>query len=170
MGFIHAAYGSFVLQYHNVTLTFHHRRWSINCPPFRHILFPINILLVVSLSCVTFPSHFEHNHSCRSFQISTAGWYVYGPIQTSKKFEIIITVCLRQAGEMLPDRTANEEINDSKFGQLMRNKTVHLLSLFLMVYIGVEVTIGGIIFVLYDCRKSDYCKIRMDCNIFDDCS
>jgi fucose permease len=31
----------------------------------------------------------------------------------------------------------------------MRNKTVHLLSLFLMVYIGVEVTIGGIIFVDY---------------------
>jgi hypothetical protein len=29
----------------------------------------------------------------------------------------------------------------------MRNKTVHLLALFLMVYIGVEVTIGGIILV-----------------------
>ena len=27
----------------------------------------------------------------------------------------------------------------------MGNKTVHLLSLFLMIYIGVEVTIGGII-------------------------
>ena len=27
----------------------------------------------------------------------------------------------------------------------MRNKTVHLLALFLVVYIGVEVTIGGII-------------------------
>ena len=41
----------------------------------------------------------------------------------------------------------------------MRNKTVHLLSLFLMIYIGVEVTIGGIIsFNLHDCHKSDYCK------------
>jgi fucose permease len=28
----------------------------------------------------------------------------------------------------------------------MRNKTVHLLAIFLMVYIGVEVTIGGMIF------------------------
>ena len=28
----------------------------------------------------------------------------------------------------------------------MRNKTVHLLALFVMVYIGVEVTIGGINF------------------------
>lgn len=29
----------------------------------------------------------------------------------------------------------------------MKNKTVHLLAIFLMVYIGVEVTIGGMIFV-----------------------
>ena len=59
------------------------------------------------------------------------------------------TVCLRRAGEVLPDKTAIEENNDGKFGQLMRNKSVHLLALFLMVYIGVEVTIGGIIFVNY---------------------
>jgi len=52
-------------------------------------------------------------------------------------------VCLRRAGEILPDNTAIEETNDDKFGQLMRNKAVHLLALFLMVYIGVEVTIGG---------------------------
>ena len=32
-----------------------------------------------------------------------------------------------------------------EFGQLMRNKTVHLLANFLTVYIGVEVTIGGTI-------------------------
>jgi fucose permease len=56
-----------------------------------------------------------------------------------------LTVCLRQAGEMLSDRVASEELHDNKFGQLMRNKTVHLLALFLVVYIGVEVTIGGII-------------------------
>ena len=54
-------------------------------------------------------------------------------------------MCLRQAGEIIPDRTAkDEEINDGKFGQVMRNKTAHLLSLFLMVYIGIEVTIGGL--------------------------
>ena len=28
----------------------------------------------------------------------------------------------------------------------MKNKTVHLLAMFLMVYIGIEVTIGGITF------------------------
>ena len=62
--------------------------------------------------------------------------------------QVFITVCLQRAGEILPDK-AIEEVNDDKFGQLMRNKTVHLLALFLMIYIGVEVTIGGIIFVNY---------------------
>ena len=61
-----------------------------------------------------------------------------------------ITACLRRAGEILPDKTASEEIcENNKFSQMMKNKTVHLLSLFLMIYIGVEVTIGGIIFVTY---------------------
>ena len=50
--------------------------------------------------------------------------------------------------ELLSDETAIDDINlnDDKFGQLMRNKTVHLLAFFLMVHIGVEVTIGGMIF------------------------
>ena len=61
-----------------------------------------------------------------------------------------ITACLRRAGEILPDKSASEEVHDgNEFSQLMKNKTVHLLSLFLMIYIGVEVTIGGITFVNY---------------------
>ena len=86
------------------------------------------------------------------------------------KIKNFITACLRRAGEILPDKTANEESNDDKFGQLMRNKTVHLLALFLMVYIGVEVTIGGMILVNYMIvHMSDYdYYIRMDCNIHDD--
>jgi fucose permease len=56
-----------------------------------------------------------------------------------------LTACLRRAGELLSDRVASEELHDDKFSQLMRKKTVHLLALFLVVYIGVEVTIGGII-------------------------
>ena len=63
---------------------------------------------------------------------------------------------------MVPDRNGIEENNDGKFSQLMRNKTVHLLALFLVLYLGVEVTIGGMIFrlLLYDCHKSDdHCKL-----------
>jgi fucose permease len=55
-----------------------------------------------------------------------------------------LTACLQRAGEILSDRVANEEeLHDDKFSQLMRNKAVHLLALFLVVYIGIEVTIGG---------------------------
>ena len=61
-----------------------------------------------------------------------------------------ITACLRQAGEIHPDKIASGEINENNgFTQIMKNKIVHLLSLFLMIYIGVEVTIGGIRFVKY---------------------
>ena len=49
---------------------------------------------------------------------------------------------------MVPDRNGIEENTDGKFSQLMRNKTVHLLALFLVLYLGVEVTIGGMIFRL----------------------
>ncbi|KAF8805063.1 hypothetical protein BYT27DRAFT_7193599 [Phlegmacium glaucopus] len=50
--------------------------------------------------------------------------------------------CLKQAGETVPNKT--EEIqHDNKFGQLMKYKSVHFLALFLVVYIGVEVMIGG---------------------------
>lgn len=58
-------------------------------------------------------------------------------------YQIKLTECLRQAGEVVPDES--EEIHDNKFGQLMKNKTAHLLAFFLMIYIGVEVTIGGTI-------------------------
>lgn len=50
---------------------------------------------------------------------------------------------------MLPDKTAIEEINDDRFRQFMRNKIVHLLALFLMVFIGIEITLRGINFVNY---------------------
>ena len=45
---------------------------------------------------------------------------------------------------LVPDKPADEDEN-GKFRQMMAHKAVHLLSLFIMVYIGVEVTIGGII-------------------------
>ena len=66
-------------------------------------------------------------------------------ILTKKNGSLRTTACLRRAGEILSERAVNEE-HDNKFGQLMRTKAVHLLALFLVVYIGVEVTIGGMIF------------------------
>ena len=51
----------------------------------------------------------------------------------------------------------------------MRYKAVHLLALFLMVYIGIEVTAGGIIlftYVVAQQKFSDW-NSRMDRNILD---
>ena len=55
------------------------------------------------------------------------------------------TACRREVGEVVHPRSVDEESPWKKFGQMMIHKAVHLLALFLMVYIGVEVTIGGII-------------------------
>jgi fucose permease len=57
----------------------------------------------------------------------------------------LISVCLRRAGETHPDTIPSEEIHENKLSQLMKNKTVHLLAVFLVVYTGIEATIGGII-------------------------
>ena len=56
--------------------------------------------------------------------------------------------CLRRAREIHPVKISSEEVNENgKFSQIIMNRTVHLLSIFLMIL--VEVTIGGIHFVNY---------------------
>ena len=61
-----------------------------------------------------------------------------------------ITACLRRAGEIHHVKSSSEEVNDNgKFSQIIMNRTVHLLSIFLMFYIGIEVTIVGMHFVNY---------------------
>jgi fucose permease len=52
-------------------------------------------------------------------------------------------VCRREIGEIVHPRNVEDDSPLKKFGHMMTNKAVHLLSIFLLVYIGVEVTIGG---------------------------
>ena len=66
---------------------------------------------------------------------------------------LMITDCLREVGEVIPDRTA-EVANKGKFSQMMSYKAVHLLSLFLLIYVGAEVTIGGTNFVTLPDRST----------------
>ena len=61
-----------------------------------------------------------------------------------------IMACLRRVGEIHLVKSSSKEVNDNgKFSQIIMNRTVHLLSIFLMIYIEVEVTIGGIHFLNY---------------------
>ena len=58
-------------------------------------------------------------------------------------FHYSMTACRQEVGEVVHPRNVDEGSPWKKFGQMMTLKAVHLLALFLMVYIGVEVTIGG---------------------------
>lgn len=87
----------------------------------------------------------------------------------------IHTVCRREVGEIVHPRSVEDESPLAKFGQMMRHKAVHLLSVFLMVYIGVEVTIGGnnlvfTFYFVYRCspNKSLMICIRLDRIVLDD--
>ncbi|PBK95890.1 MFS general substrate transporter [Armillaria gallica] len=52
-----------------------------------------------------------------------------------------LDVCFAEIGEPQQEHTSRND--DSKFRQLLRTRTVHLLGLFSLVYVGTEVTIGG---------------------------
>lgn len=52
--------------------------------------------------------------------------------------------CLLQAGEIIPETTPNSGSEDSgTFKKVITTRAVHLLALFILIYVGVEVTIGG---------------------------
>ena len=52
----------------------------------------------------------------------------------------VVPECLEQIGQAAGEKGTSE---DNKFRQIFRLKTVHLLAFFILVYVGVEVTIGG---------------------------
>ncbi|KAG6902165.1 hypothetical protein C0995_003639 [Termitomyces sp. Mi166 len=53
--------------------------------------------------------------------------------------------CLREAGQVIPERLTTEQSTNDKstFRQILGHKTVHLLAFYILVYVGVEVTIGS---------------------------
>ena len=52
--------------------------------------------------------------------------------------------CLAQIGQAAGEKGTSE---DSKFRQILGLKAVHVLAFFILVYVGVEVTIGGASFI-----------------------
>ena len=100
------------------------------------------------------------------FQAQDGTSLLWPEVETIEKFFMLITECLQRAGEVVPNKT--EEIHDNKFGDLIKNKTVHFLALFIMVYVGVGVTIGGIItHLLHNCLTI-FGLTRVDRDILDD--
>ena len=56
--------------------------------------------------------------------------------------DVLRAACLIEGGEPV-DEPIEEDKNKGQFKQIMTNKTVNALALFVLVYVGVEVTIGG---------------------------
>jgi fucose permease len=48
--------------------------------------------------------------------------------------------CLEEIGQTIPEQGTS---GDSTFRQILAHKTVNLLAFFILVYVGVEVTVGG---------------------------
>lgn len=51
--------------------------------------------------------------------------------------------CLADIGQEPPEKTAESESEESKYKQIFRLRELHLLALFIFIYVGVEVTVGG---------------------------
>jgi len=54
--------------------------------------------------------------------------------------------CLREVGQPPAEHGAPLTSEHSKLRQILRQKNVHLIAFFILVYVGVEVTIGGLCF------------------------
>lgn len=54
---------------------------------------------------------------------------------------MVLAECMAQIGYPHAEKGTSE---DSKYSQIFRLKALHLLAFFILVYVGVEVTIGGL--------------------------
>ncbi|KAF9528584.1 major facilitator superfamily domain-containing protein [Crepidotus variabilis] len=60
--------------------------------------------------------------------------------------------CLSLGGEVIPEPSAEQDVTTSSFRQVLRTKAVHLIAIFILIYVGVEVTIGGwiVTFIIHE--------------------
>lgn len=58
----------------------------------------------------------------------------------------IFSECLAETGQTITHTTA-ANIEDSKYRQIFRLRELHLLAFFILIYVGVEVTLGGVHFL-----------------------
>lgn len=81
-----------------------------------------------------------------------------------------LTDCLKLAGEIVPERSIEQE--RGLFRRVLRTSAVHLIALFVLIYVGVEVTTGGKLWspLLLPHVQLSHSHDRLDCNIHHQCS
>lgn len=92
---------------------------------------------------------FEHRIPRRRFPKKDAGWsvFMYAPTVSRARGNLSSTYHLHadvmvEEGEELPEAQAGAS-GESKYSQIFKCKAVHYMALFSIIYIGVEVTMGG---------------------------
>jgi hypothetical protein len=73
-----------------------------------------------------------------------------------------IPECLIEIGLAATEKGTS---SDSTFRQILSHKTVHLLAFFIFVYVGVEVTLGGLQCLGLDTNLTLNIDYRLDCNL-----
>ena len=73
--------------------------------------------------------------------------------------------CLSQAGEIMPEKDPMEISSNEKTGSykiILTTPAVHLLALFILFYVGAEVTIGGTVLAVVITTSFHTCMMRPD--------
>ncbi|PPQ86680.1 LOW QUALITY PROTEIN: hypothetical protein CVT25_006755 [Psilocybe cyanescens] len=139
MGILHAAYGLGAFASPLVATQFAQlRRWSFHFLGSLGIAITNTVVLVVvfKLKRQDGETVLQREKILLTFNVSLPG----------PSFFVGNLDCLKEAGEHIPEKTAAQEEQDqgnSTFKTVMRTRAVHLLAFFILVYVGVEVTIGG---------------------------
>lgn len=126
--------------------------------------------VVIPLYSLSWTCHSKHYRPRGHLPPQKSGWY--NPLHLLILSSPLISFCpvkldcLLQAGETIAQKVAGED--DHKFRQIMQTKAVHLLAIFVLVYVGVEVTIGGRLFkiLLRKCLISNNFRKRLDRDVY----
>ncbi|KAG6918308.1 hypothetical protein DXG01_015400 [Tephrocybe rancida] len=105
-------------------------------------------LMAPALPFPVFVMAFTINSLGVALQDAQANGYVASlESNSSAKMGVLHAVyeCLRDIGQVIPERTETQRLveESGKLRQIMRHRTVQLLAVFLLFYVGVEVTLGG---------------------------
>ena len=136
------------------------RRWSVVVSSRRNTICSTSTL-VVPLSRVVGYRIDKHRTLDCCISLKEPGWFVFTVIQLCSTF-IFLAECLAQIGQPAGEQNESEK---SHMKQILALKDVHLLAVFILVYVGVEVTIGGMSVMSMPLRSAqDF--IRLDRNVY----
>ena len=97
--------------------------------------------LVIPLSCFSRPCRYQPYYRVSCFQAEDPGWCAVLILFLALcPLFSVPAECLAEIGQASTPKSTSE---DSIFTQILHSKAVHFLAFFLLVYVGIEVTIGG---------------------------